>query len=309
MKIVLLLLSLLLVSVYTQDTSLVLDSQFDVFEENVESIQDKIKAAKCIAGGAEQVKQTVDLAKKILSGNVFGSIKDIVQLTKRLFTLLDNCSVLFCFGPTYERCENDHPQGCEKWGLIIYPKCKQGYTNWECCVCANECPSGFRDDGLYCAKPAAYGRGAGYALWDKQKCFDRHSQGCEKNGALWYPKCREGFHNVGCCICSPNCPSGWTDIGVSCKKPSSYGRGVGYAVSFGLKCLNQKKKLTLADNCAQQKEILQELTDAVSYQLDKTLENGNDYQSYFPDHVKDLGELLQQYSEQCLEQQEQIAYN
>lgn len=23
-------------------------------------------------------------------------------------------------------------------------------------------------------------------------------------------------------------PSGWTDIGVSCKKPSDYGRGAGY---------------------------------------------------------------------------------
>lgn len=29
-------------------------------------------------------------------------------------------------------------------------------------VCVQDCPSGFRDDGLYCAKPAAYGRGGGY---------------------------------------------------------------------------------------------------------------------------------------------------
>lgn len=38
-----------------------------------------------------------------------------------------------------------------------------------------ECPSGFRDDGLYCAKPSAYGRGAGYVLWKKDKCFKDHS--------------------------------------------------------------------------------------------------------------------------------------
>ena len=47
-------------------------------------------------------------------------------------------------------------------------------------------------------------------------------------GLVMYPKCKEGFHNVGCCICSPTCPNGFTDIGVSCQKPSDYGRGVGY---------------------------------------------------------------------------------
>ena len=46
------------------------------------------------------------------------------------------------------------------------------------------------------------------------------------NGLLCYPKCRSGFHNVGCCICSPNCPSKMTDIGISCAK-HSYGRGAG----------------------------------------------------------------------------------
>jgi len=56
------------------------------------------------------------------------------------------------------------------WGAIVYPKCKPGYTNWLCCVCATECPPDFRDDGLYCAKPASYGRGVGYPIWDEDKC-------------------------------------------------------------------------------------------------------------------------------------------
>lgn len=55
-------------------------------------------------------------------------------------------------------------------GLVVYPKCAEGYTNWDCCVCATECPDDFRDDGLYCAKPGAYGRGAGYAIWHEGKC-------------------------------------------------------------------------------------------------------------------------------------------
>lgn len=49
---------------------------------------------------------------------------------------------------------------------------------------------------------------------------------CEKNGLLWYPTCKENFHNVGCCVCSPDCPSGMNDIGVSCHK-DSYGRTAG----------------------------------------------------------------------------------
>jgi len=56
---------------------------------------------------------------------------------------------------------------------------------------------------------------------------------------MYYPKCKAGFHNVGCCVCSPNCPSGWTDVGISCKKPNTYGRGAGYPVSIGLKCIKE----------------------------------------------------------------------
>ena len=91
------------------------------------------------------------------------------------------------------------------------------------------CPSKFRDDGDYCAKPDSYGRGGGYG-WQIQdgvsnsgmlsRCQnDGHPNGCEMNGAMAYPKCDTNFHAVGCCVCSPDCPSGWDDIGVSCKKP------------------------------------------------------------------------------------------
>jgi len=30
--------------------------------------------------------------------------------------------------------------------------------------------------------------------------------GCEQNGAMFYPKCREGYSNFGCCICRPPVP-------------------------------------------------------------------------------------------------------
>jgi hypothetical protein len=95
-------------------------------------------------------------------------------------------------------------------------------------VCWQNCPGGFRDDGAFCAKPGPYGRGAGYALWDEGKCR-RQNGACEKSGLIWYPKCRAGFHPVGCCVCSPDCVNGMKDIGVSCAK-GSYGRGVGEAL-------------------------------------------------------------------------------
>jgi hypothetical protein len=77
-----------------------------------------------------------------------------------------------------------------------------------------------RDDGAFCAKGKEYGRGAG--KMNKKNC----GSNCEKNAGLWYKPCREGYKNFGCCICSPKCPSGMTDIGVSCAK-ASYGRTAG----------------------------------------------------------------------------------
>src|SRR5262249_4742636 len=118
-----------------------------------------------------------------------------------------------------------------------YPKCRDGFKGVGP-VCWRSCPDKFRDDGAFCAKPEAYGRGAGYP-WkfgdpafnlDNARARCEAENGgpgtCEQDGAIWSPKCKAGFVKVGCCVCSPACPSGMTDIGVSCAK-ESYGRGVG----------------------------------------------------------------------------------
>ncbi|GAB4177018.1 MAG: hypothetical protein Fur006_08410 [Coleofasciculaceae cyanobacterium] len=121
--------------------------------------------------------------------------------------------------------ENDRscPYGADWDASLCYESCKGGYkgaatTCWECC------PDRFRDDGAYCAKPKSYGRGAGYT--SRGKCERETNKSCEKSGLLYYPKCNEGFKAAGCCVCSPQCPGGMTDIGVSCHK-QSYDRGVG----------------------------------------------------------------------------------
>ncbi|KAG2485882.1 hypothetical protein HYH03_015465 [Edaphochlamys debaryana] len=136
---------------------------------------------------------------------------------------------LGCYKKSYGRgvgvLPNACPSGTEQSGLLCYPPCQAGYTGVGP-VCWQNCPSNFRDDGAFCAKPAAYGRGTGYALWDQWKCVRDNPQGCELNGWLYYPKCAAGFYAFGCCICSPLCPSGMTDIGVSCAK-QSYGRTAG----------------------------------------------------------------------------------
>jgi len=117
------------------------------------------------------------------------------------------------------------PEGMENSVGLCYPKCQAGYSGFMT-MCTQDCPSGYRNDGLFCFKPSAYGRGAGYAIWSEGKCNRENSQGCEKWGLIWYPRCRANFHNFGCCICSPNCPAGMTDIGISCAK-KTYDRGVG----------------------------------------------------------------------------------
>jgi len=112
------------------------------------------------------------------------------------------------------------PADKEKNGALCYPLCQNGFYGVGP-VCWSPCPNGFRDDGAFCAKPGPYGRGVG-----KIRSFDNS----EKCLGLWYKKCDYGFHNVGCNICSPNCPDGMTDIGVSCAK-KSYGRTAGTPLS------------------------------------------------------------------------------
>ena len=122
--------------------------------------------------------------------------------------------------------------GYERNGLLCYPKCKDGFAG-NGPVCWQACPADFRDDGAYCGKPGSYGRGAGYVIWQGDQCNKDNPQGCEQSGAMWYPKCKPNFHAAGCCVCSPDCPPGMNDIGVSCQKPS-YGRGAGEPLVAGL---------------------------------------------------------------------------
>jgi hypothetical protein len=100
--------------------------------------------------------------------------------------------------------------------------CRPGYEKDKLFnLCWTECPNlpGWENQGYFCKKPAPEGRGFGYIITLEEKCNNEHTDvgGCEKYWWMWYPKCKPGWVNHGCCICSPNCP-GMLDDGISCIK-------------------------------------------------------------------------------------------
>jgi len=84
-------------------------------------------------------------------------------------------------------------------------------------------------------KPSSYGNGVGWVAWEENDCLSSSggkANGCWECLAMWYPNCDSGFEPIGCNVCSPVCPSGMLDIGVSCQK-NSYGRGAGVPLGCG----------------------------------------------------------------------------
>jgi hypothetical protein len=121
------------------------------------------------------------------------------------------------------------PEGTYKNGALCYPDCKSGYTG-NGPVCWGVCPPDYPDHLVYCGKPdTSYGRGVGH--WTEEGCLQSGSHGASTNGCelyygLWYAKCDKGFHNYDCCVCTPDCPQGFSDDGATCAKPN-YGNTVG----------------------------------------------------------------------------------
>lgn len=134
---------------------------------------------------------------------------------------------LKAYGRGTGKVANTCPDDQEKNGALCYPKCKKGWSGIGP-VCWMDCPADFRDDGAFCLKPKPYVRGTGFTK--KDQCENKNKLGCEKKGLVYYPKCAEGFKPFGCCLCTPSCPSGMKDIGISCAKDYK-ARGVGTLLS------------------------------------------------------------------------------
>ncbi|KAL4454652.1 hypothetical protein ABPG74_021857 [Tetrahymena malaccensis] len=252
---------------------------------------------KCFAQIGNTVKDIGTLATSVMeAGNVPMILKSMGNISAQLKPLMEKCSNPICLDDAKKRCEKSTGKTCEQYGAIMYPKCDDGFYNVGCCLCEAQCPPGFRDDGLFCAKPNAYGRGVGYP-WKfgdslnlnaaTQRCEKDHPNGCEQNGLIIYPKCSEGYYNVGCCTCSPNCPPGTTDIGVSCTKPV-YGRGFGFPMGFN-DCENQQSQNTNSsleieslDNEQLKKKIIEYSKKFIESQedQDQTVQNAIEMSKY-----------------------------
>ncbi|KAL4502130.1 hypothetical protein ABPG72_000365 [Tetrahymena utriculariae] len=237
--------------------------------------------AQCFGDIEKSVGDLKQIAEELKKLEFKTALQELGDLMKVLDKVIERCADATCWMKAQQRCENETEGACEESGLIWYPKCKKGYHADGCCVCVQDCPSGFADQGFECAKPSSYGRGAGYP-WEfgddlslneaTKRCeHDNPQLGCEQWGLVIYPKCQPNFHNFDCCICSPNCPAGMTDIGVSCQK-ETYGRGVGFVDG---KCIeenwNNYTPIEKFGKCVQQAEqIVKDIEDLVKSVEDKS---------------------------------------
>ncbi|KXZ51351.1 hypothetical protein GPECTOR_13g839 [Gonium pectorale] len=97
-----------------------------------------------------------------------------------------------------DRCRADHPQGCDRWGLLYYPRCRDGFGAWGCCLCTPPCPDGMKELGPVCGRDT-YGRGVGKV------------PGCEADKEqdatqLCYDKCSPAFSGFGPLCWASSCP-------------------------------------------------------------------------------------------------------
>lgn len=114
------------------------------------------------------------------------------------------------------RCEAKEGNGkCERWGAVIYPKCKEGYSNFGCCICRPSIPNcqelGLRKEGqvdLSCEKEIKIASSPELGICEP---------GQERDAGLCYKKCPAGYYGVGP-VCWKASPWGWVDCGMGSAK-------------------------------------------------------------------------------------------
>ena len=79
-------------------------------------------------------------------------------------------------------------------------------------MCKKNCPNGWASSSIDCFKPSSYGRGFGLDFGTRVGHGILAQEKIHKGVSIAYPKCRNGFHPVGCCVCSPDCPAGSRNI-------------------------------------------------------------------------------------------------
>lgn len=86
--------------------------------------------------------------------------------------------------------DNGGPGSCEESGGLLYPRPATGVTCTANSCAVTSCPSGYRNDGLYCAKTENYTRAVSTV---PKAC----QSGYRFDAGLCYPECKAGFEGVG----------------------------------------------------------------------------------------------------------------
>ena len=111
----------------------------------------------------------------------------------------------------YKEANPKATKGCEKYGQIIYPKCKFGYKNVGCCICRAKCPPKrstktgktlkdskgnyirWKDTGVNCQRPK-YSIGVGKPIHSCYSYGNKDEKGTwDKDAGLCYPPCPKKY--------------------------------------------------------------------------------------------------------------------
>ena len=167
----------------------------------------------------------------------------------------------FCWKDSYGRGVGTIPESCaagqDRIGLLCYDQCPAGMKRFGF-DCHSVCPAGMDSQGLFC-RASEYGRGAGYPWKGKdgfsdkgmfERCEAEQGTGqCEKNLLIVYPKCKPGYHNIGCCICRPNLPN-CSALGLGFQLDLSCAKKVAIGAPKTGTCSGQEKDAGLCyENC------------------------------------------------------------
>lgn len=76
--------------------------------EKIATDEEMKKANKCIVDSIGEVTDITKLVVDIVSENFVGAAMDIFKVTKGIFSMLKNCKTLFCFGPSYDKCNSEN---------------------------------------------------------------------------------------------------------------------------------------------------------------------------------------------------------
>jgi hypothetical protein len=117
----------------------------------------------------------------------------------------------------FSRCEAENGAGnCEKWGAVVYPKCKPDYSPFGCCICRPNKPDckalGFQGQfDISCAKKLIIGKPkTGVCAEDEEKSI-----------GLCYKKCPQGFNRQSL-VCWANLPPNWVNCGLGAAKDKTF---------------------------------------------------------------------------------------